>query len=547
MVGWMVMRLEWIGPSKCMIPNSMEKMQAKSNQALISSSLVMASEKMDQQRRSLWWLIIGIGILFRLVLAMYQPHSGKSSPPMFGDFEAQRHWIELSKHLPISEWYFYDLEYWGLDYPPLTAFHHYLMGKLSDASGICPGCFDFEKSRGNQSFETIMFMRISVLIADLILYIPICYLILNSMHRLVGNGKQFMLECVALMCWPSLILIDHGHFQYNTIFLALTLLSIYCLMKFQNQEQVIYLIIACISFVSSIMYKQMALYYSLPIFFYILGITLRKPKQFIVVAITVILTFVCIFLPFAIQKDGISVILQVVHRMFPFKRGLYEDKVSSFWCSTSILIKWNQYFDDKTLIRMSTLFTLLCLIPSCLHLFYKAIKLDCLKVARVKKYLMEIFLINLVIASFSFYLFSFQVHEKTILLPLLPSLLVFCMHIEPVAQFVPLLSLVSNFSMFPLFIKDDLKMAYFFSQIIYILINLKHFNRQSNLVKFFTALSIMGMTAIHYFLAFSTPPSRYPDLFTLMCTTFSFVHFFTFLIICYYTQLWHLDSPEKTD
>lgn len=38
-----------------------------------------------------------------------------------GDYEAQRHWMEITLHLPLKEWYYHDLEYWGLDYPPLTA------------------------------------------------------------------------------------------------------------------------------------------------------------------------------------------------------------------------------------------------------------------------------------------------------------------------------------------------------------------------------------------------------------------------------------------
>jgi len=49
---------------------------------------------------------------------------------MHGDFEAQRHWMELAIHLPISQWYFYDLDWWGLDYPPLTAYHSWFFGKL---------------------------------------------------------------------------------------------------------------------------------------------------------------------------------------------------------------------------------------------------------------------------------------------------------------------------------------------------------------------------------------------------------------------------------
>lgn len=56
-----------------------------------------------------------------------------NSPPMYGDYEAQRHWMEITLHLPASEWYHHlppanDLQYWGLDYPPLTAHISYIFG-----------------------------------------------------------------------------------------------------------------------------------------------------------------------------------------------------------------------------------------------------------------------------------------------------------------------------------------------------------------------------------------------------------------------------------
>ena len=51
---------------------------------------------------------------------------GFEKPPMHGDFEAQRHWMEITVNLPMEKWYFNgtsnDLMYWGLDYPPFTFF-----------------------------------------------------------------------------------------------------------------------------------------------------------------------------------------------------------------------------------------------------------------------------------------------------------------------------------------------------------------------------------------------------------------------------------------
>ena len=53
---------------------------------------------------------------------------------MFGDYEAQRHWQEITVNLPIQDWYQNttdnDLMYWGLDYPPLTAYHSWIVGKV---------------------------------------------------------------------------------------------------------------------------------------------------------------------------------------------------------------------------------------------------------------------------------------------------------------------------------------------------------------------------------------------------------------------------------
>lgn len=66
----------------------------------------------------------------RLACVVSLPALGFNRPPMFGDFEAQRHWMEITSHLPISQWYFYDLQYWGLDYPPLTAYHSWVLGEM---------------------------------------------------------------------------------------------------------------------------------------------------------------------------------------------------------------------------------------------------------------------------------------------------------------------------------------------------------------------------------------------------------------------------------
>lgn len=77
-----------------------------------------------------FWGYSGMSPITQSQLSLTYRQPGFQTPPMYGDFEAQRHWMEIATHLPISQWYFYDLEYWGLDYPPLTAYHSWLLGNM---------------------------------------------------------------------------------------------------------------------------------------------------------------------------------------------------------------------------------------------------------------------------------------------------------------------------------------------------------------------------------------------------------------------------------
>lgn len=109
---------------------------------------------------------------------------------MFGDYEAQRHWMELTNHLPIRQWYTYDLQYWGLDYPPLTAYHSWLCGKMwvacilrphtssrsNSGSWIDPQWFALDTSRGIETPMSKLFMRSTVILSDYAIYIPAAWL-----------------------------------------------------------------------------------------------------------------------------------------------------------------------------------------------------------------------------------------------------------------------------------------------------------------------------------------------------------------------------------
>ncbi|CAN7950440.1 unnamed protein product, partial [Ixodes hexagonus] len=44
-----------------------------------------------------------LSLLLRCSTSLW-PYSGAGKPPMYGDYEAQRHWMELTVNLPVTEW-----------------------------------------------------------------------------------------------------------------------------------------------------------------------------------------------------------------------------------------------------------------------------------------------------------------------------------------------------------------------------------------------------------------------------------------------------------
>ena len=170
-----------------------------------------------------------------------------------------------------------------------------------------------------------------------------------------------------ILCSPSLVLIDYGHFQYNSISLGLTLWAIVAVIGDWN-------VFGSMAFCLALNYKQMELYHSLPFFFYLLGrarVTTDKIGDFFLavvkLGVTVFFIFSFCWIPFY-STNGTQGIHEVVARIFPIGRGLYEDKVASFWCSLSVIWKVRDVFSRTALLWISVGTTLVAVLPSMLDL-----------------------------------------------------------------------------------------------------------------------------------------------------------------------------------
>lgn len=170
-----------------------------------------------------------------------------------------------------------------------------------------------------------------------------------------------------------------------------------------------------------------------PSFAYLLGKCFmlggrRGFSHFLNLGLVTLATFGLVFTPF-LSPSQLS---QSLHRIFPFARGLFEDKVANFWCTLNLVVKLRNQFSIQTLARLSLLATLLAILPGTLGVLYisreigkrrSADRLGATAEAEDDNEPNETHILlphSLFTSAMAFFLFSFQVHEKSILLPLMP-------------------------------------------------------------------------------------------------------------------------------
>ncbi|XP_028857718.1 dolichyl pyrophosphate Man9GlcNAc2 alpha-1,3-glucosyltransferase isoform X2 [Denticeps clupeoides] len=430
-----------------------------------------------------------------------------------------------------------DLDYWGLDYPPLTAYHSLLCGHV--AKFINPAWVELYASRGFESTAHKLYMRATVLIADIFIYIPA--VVSYCLYLVNGSVKKKVATMLCILLYPGLTLIDYGHFQYNGVSLGLTLLGVLGLGLGRD-------LLGSVAFTLALNYKQMELYHSLPFFCYLLGkcakqgLTGRGLMQLLKISVTVLVTFALCWLPFLSDPGQL---LQVVHRLFPVARGLFEDKVANAWCSLNVLIKIKTLLSTETQLSLSLVLTLLAVLPSSIKLF-----------TRPTLWQFKLALVN---SSLAFFLFSFQVHEKSILLPALPV----CLLLNDLPLMAIWFLQASTFSMLPLLLKDGLLLPYVVTSVafvyysVYLLSALERSTDEqlrlqplhtlippclpslsfSCILKWKFAFSLVAMGGLSFASAVMEPPARLPDLFPVLVSVFSFLQFLGLLLYFNLVQL----------
>lgn len=396
-----------------------------------------------------------------------------------------------------------------------------------------------------------IYMRATVVVSEYFIYVPAVVNFLRRYTRMQGvHAWSASIALVAILLQPATILIDHGHFQYNTVMLGLVVASLDAILAGR-------MLWACIFFVGALGFKQMALYYAPVMFAYLLGVCVFpriRILRLINISLITIAAFALLFAPllvgatnaearklfasspqppllqsFPISLDKNSVpyallfqLTQTIHRVFPFSRGLFEDKVANAWCAIHTFYKLNR-FHTSLLQRASLGATLASIIVPCAIVF--------------RHPRASLLLPSLSCVSWGFFLFSFQVHEKSVLLPLLPMTLSLAgdggLNKENRA-WIGLANMLGSWTMFPLLKREELRVPYMVVTLLWGYLlgllpatearrgrpSLENINAQQNephvLTKILHSTFYLAMCVWHALEAFALPPPGKPDLWVVL-------------------------------
>ncbi|KAJ9318657.1 CAZyme family GT57 [Paecilomyces variotii] len=254
------------------------------------------------------------------------------------DFEVHRNWLAITHSLPPKEWYYEKTSEWTLDYPPFFAAFEWL---LSQAASYADPLMLVVQNLNYDSWQTVYFQRTTVILSELVL--------LYALNRFVASvplaSKHLAhIASLSILLSPGLLIIDHIHFQYNGFLYGILVLSIVLARK---QSTLLY---SGILFAILLCFKHIYLYLSLAYFVYLLRAYCLDPRSIfrprfgniIKLGVSVVGVFAAAFGPFVYWNQ----LLQLKDRLFPFSRGLCH----AYWAPNI----WAMYsFTDRVLIPLA--------------------------------------------------------------------------------------------------------------------------------------------------------------------------------------------------
>ncbi|RFU30596.1 hypothetical protein B7463_g5739, partial [Scytalidium lignicola] len=375
------------------------------------------------------------------------------------DFEVHRNWLAITNSLPVQEWYYEKTSEWTLDYPPFFAYFEWILSQCAKLAD--PGMVDVHNLEYD-NWQTVYFQRSSVIITELLLVYAV-HLYVKSAPSWLKRPSQA--AALSILLSPGLLIIDHIHFQYNGFLYSILILSL-VLARSKSYLGSAFL------FATLLCFKHIYLYLAPAYFVYLLRVYCLGSKSLFPIKIKfwntvklgtgVISIFTIAFAPFAYWGQ----IPQLLSRLFPFSRGLCH----AYWAPNI----WAMYsFTDRILIYVAPRLGLLvnkeainsvtrglvgdtsfAVLPEitpkatfALTLLFQIIPLIKLFFADHPSW--DMFIGAVTLCGYASFLFGWHVHEKAILLVIIPFSLIALKDRRYLGAFRPL-AVAGHVSLFPL-------------------------------------------------------------------------------------------------
>ncbi|XP_065452040.1 probable dolichyl pyrophosphate Glc1Man9GlcNAc2 alpha-1,3-glucosyltransferase isoform X5 [Chrysemys picta bellii] len=387
-----------------------------------------------------WFLALALGVSLLKCLLIPTYHST--------DFEVHRNWLAITHNLPVSQWYYEATSEWTLDYPPFFAWFEFALSHVAKY-------FDQEmlviQNLNYSSQATVFFQRLSVIFTDILFVYAAheCCRYVNGKRPGKELLEKPMFVLAVLLLWNfGLLIVDHIHFQYNGFLFGLMLLSVARLFQKRHLE-------GALLFAVLLHFKHIYIYVAPAYCVYLLRsycFTENKAdgslkwSSFSFLRITLLGLIVCLVSalslgPFAVLGQ----LPQVISRLFPFKRGLcHAYWAPNFWAlynavdKTLAVVGTVNYLNDRWIgSRIPAHCPSFCDSTSHTHLYLH------LHIGP------RGFLQCLILCALSSFMFGWHVHEKAILLAILPLSLL-SVESPKRAGIYLILTTTGHFSLFPL-------------------------------------------------------------------------------------------------
>uniref|UniRef100_A0A0N4Z1Y7 Alpha-1,3-glucosyltransferase n=1 Tax=Parastrongyloides trichosuri TaxID=131310 RepID=A0A0N4Z1Y7_PARTI len=384
------------------------------------------------------------------------------------DFEVHRNWMAITLNKKLSEWYYEKTSEWTMDYPPFFAYFEWILSRIGCKIGIKDSLVISKEGIKNDGI--LYYQRITVIVGDFLYYYGAYLITKIAKESPFVGGEVFTLKkkfliFFNLVSFVPLILLDNIHFQYNAFLTGLVLLSINYVLNDNILKAAI---------ISSVLinFKHIYLYYApgyvaFYLFNYLLPLETNIISRILLLGLSVGIPIILSFGPF-LYAGGIEGINQILSRLFPFQRGLtHAFWAPNFWAlyNTIDLLLYHvrrihhkiykieveimkpqytnglvQEYEHTTLPNIMPIYT----ITMILIFLTPLIKLNITKMDRKEKYLK-----SLIISSMAFFCFGYHVHEKAILLPLIPLMLLSFKNLKYLSLYFNIY-ILSHFTIFPL-------------------------------------------------------------------------------------------------